>query len=233
MKKKITTVDSLEVAKFSQLATQWWDTEGPLKTLHDINPARLEFIQKFTTLAGYRILDVGCGGGILSEAMAASGAHVIGLDVEADVIAVARLHANTSQLTIDYVCQPIEEFEADSFDIVTCMEMLEHVTEPQLVIDHCARLLKPGGYLFLSTINRTPTAYATAIIAAEYIFELLPRQTHDFDKFIKPSELAGMVRGAGLETIGLAGMAYNPLTRTASLQNSVAINYLLACSKGA
>ncbi len=231
MKKKTTTIDALEVAKFSQLATQWWDREGPLKTLHDINPIRIEFIRKFTGLADQHILDVGCGGGILSEGIHACGARVVGLDVEVDAIAAARSHAAASQLSIEYVCQPIETLEACPFDIVTCMEMLEHVTEPQLVIEHCTRLLKPGGYLFLSTINRTPTAYATAIIAAEYILELLPRQTHDFDKFIRPSELARMVRGAGLETVGLAGMAYNPFTRTASLQDSVTINYLLACRK--
>ncbi len=227
------TIDSVEIAKFAQHASQWWDTEGPLKTLHDINPARLAYIQQYISLADQRILDVGCGGGILSEAMAASGAIVTGLDVEVDAIECARAHAHAeqSQLNIDYVCQPIETFEAKLFDSITCMEMLEHVQEPQWVIQHCARLLKEGGYLFLSTLNRTPMAYATAIVGAEYILGLLPRQTHDFNKFIKPSELAHMVRESGLEVVGITGLAYNPLTREAVLQNSVAVNYLLLCRK--
>ncbi len=226
-----TTVDALEVAKFSQHASEWWNTEGPLKTLHDINPARIQFIQTFTELAGRNILDVGCGGGILSEGMAIRGATVIGLDVEAEAIAVATEHAGKHQKALSYICQPIEDYDAEPFDIITCMEMLEHVTEPQLVIDHCARLLKPGGYLFLSTINRTVKAYAGVIIAAEYVLRILPRQTHDFDKFVKPSELAAMVRTTGLDIIGMAGMAYNPFTRKASLQESVGVNYLLACRK--
>ena len=225
------TIDSLEVAKFAQHATQWWNTNGPLKTLHDINPSRLAFIQQYTSLANQTILDVGCGGGILCEGMARIGANVTGLDVEAEAIACAQAHALQSQLSIDYVCQPIESYESDSFDIITCMEMLEHVQEPQLVIQHCARLLKTGGYLFLSTLNRTPMAYATAILGAEYILKLLPRQTHDFDKFIKPSELAQMIRSEGFEVAGISGLAYNPLNRAAVLQDSVAVNYLLACRK--
>ena len=228
---KKTTIDALEVAKFSQQATAWWNTEGPLKTLHDINPARIEFIQKFTTLTQQSVLDVGCGGGILSEGLAKRGAIVTGLDVEPEAIAAATAHAVAQKLNITYVCQPIEEYKKSSFDIVTCMEMLEHVTEPQLVINHCARLLASGGYLFLSTINRTMKAYVTAIIAAEYVLGLLPRQTHDFDKFIKVSELAAMTRVAGLEIVGMSGMGYNPCTRIASLQTSIDVNYLLACRK--
>ncbi len=228
---KKTTVDPLEVAKFAQHASQWWNADGPLKTLHDINPARLDFIQRFVDLSGQGILDVGCGGGILCEGMAAQGASVTGLDVEADAIGSAQHHAKENHLIIDYVCQPIEDYKAQSFDIVTCMEMLEHVADPELVIEHCGRLLKKGGYLFLSTINRTLTAYAKVIVAAEYILQLLPRQTHDYEKFIKPSELAALVRAAGLETVGMAGIGYNPLTRVASLQDSVAANYLLACRK--
>lgn len=224
------TVDSLEVAKFAQHANQWWDVDGPLKTLHDINPVRLAYIQQHTALAGKRILDVGCGGGILSESMAMRGANVTGLDVEIDAIACAKAHA-PCELNLNYVCQPIESYAEDSFDIITCMEMLEHVQTPQLVISHCARLLKEGGYLFLSTLNRTLKAYTTAIVAAEYILNLLPRQTHDFDKFIKPSELDHMVRTAGLETVGISGLVYNPLTRTAGLHESVAVNYLLVCRK--
>lgn len=230
MKNK-TTIDELEVAKFTQLAKQWWDPNGPLKTLHDINPARLKFIKQFIALSNERILDVGCGGGILSEGMAALGTHVTGLDVDNDVIDAARHHAQKNQLPIEYVCEPIEAFEASSFDAIVCMEMLEHVTDPQLVIDHCARLLKEDGYLFLSTINRTLTAYSTAIIAAEYVFGLLPRQTHDYEKFLKPSELAIMIRKAGLEMVGISGLSYNPFSRSADLQKSVSVNYLMACRK--
>lgn len=228
---KKTTIDVLEVAKFAQQATAWWNTEGPLKTLHDINPARIEFIQQFTTLTQQSVLDVGCGGGILSEALAKRGAIVTGLDVEPEAIAAATAHAATQKLNITYVCQPIEDYKKSTFDIVTCMEMLEHVTNPQLVINHCARLLSSGGYLFLSTINRTMKAYLTAIIAAEYVLGLLPRQTHDFDKFIKVSELAAMTRVAGLDLVGMSGMGYNPCTRIASLQTSCEVNYLLACRK--
>lgn len=225
------TIDTLEVAKFARLSTAWWNTDGPLKTLHDINPARLAFIQQYIDLPGQSILDVGCGGGILCEGMAKLGAKVTGLDVETQAIACARAHAMQSQLSIDYVCQSIESYEASQFENITCMEMLEHVQEPQQVIEHCARLLKEGGYLFLSTLNRTPMAYATAIIGAEYILGVIPRQTHDFDKFIKPSELAYMVRSAGFEVAGLTGLAYNPLTGAAVLQDSVAVNYLLVCRK--
>lgn len=228
---KKTTVDAIEVAKFAQHAMQWWDTEGPLKTLHDINPARLAFIQKYVALTNLSVLDVGCGGGVLSEGLARNGANVTGLDVEPDAIATAKEHAEKNGLQIKYVSKPIEDYDASSFDIITCMEMLEHVSDPQLVIEHCARLLKPGGYVFLSTINRTAKAYASVIVAAEYILRLLPRQTHDFDKFIKTSELATMVRASGLEMVGMAGIAYNPFTRIASLQNSINVNYLMACQK--
>ncbi|KTD21108.1 bifunctional 2-polyprenyl-6-hydroxyphenol methylase/3-demethylubiquinol 3-O-methyltransferase UbiG [Legionella londiniensis] len=228
---KKSTIDPLEVTKFSQLAAHWWNPDGPLRTLHDINPARMQFIKQFINPTRHTVLDVGCGGGILCEALAQSGADVTGLDVEKDAIEAAKAHALRSGLSIQYVCQPLEEYEEEPFDIVTCMEMLEHVKEPETVIQHCARLLKPGGYLFLSTINRTLAAYLGAIIAAEYILELLPRQTHDYEKFIKPSELSVMVRAADLEIKGIKGMAYNPLTRTATLQESVQINYLLACCK--
>lgn len=222
------TVDALEIAKFAQYAAQWWDPQGAFKTLHHINPVRLEFINKHVSLAGCRVLDVGCGGGILAEGMTRSGAVVTGLDAEKEAIAIADAHAREHQLNINYLCQPIETYAADCFDVVTCMEMLEHVAEPALVIEHCARFLKPGGYLFLSTLNRSLFAYSTAILAAEYVFQLLPRQTHDYKKFIKPSELAHMVRAAGLETVGLEGMAYNPITMKAVLQDSVKVNYFLA-----
>lgn len=230
MKSK-STVDSQEIAKFAQHAAHWWDKEGPLKTLHDINPARLEFINQYCDSAHSTILDVGCGGGILCEAMAAQGAKVTGLDVEKEAIEAAKAHAKLSQLSINYVCSPLEDYDGQMFDVITCMEMLEHVQEPQLVINNCARLLKSGGYLFLSTINRTLKAYATVIVAAEYLLGLLPRQTHDFEKFIKPSELAAMTRAAGLEFLGGAGMSYNPLNHTARLQESVDVNYLIVCIK--
>ena len=226
-----TTIDSLEVEKFSRHAADWWDREGPLKTLHDINPARLAFIKKFQSLSQQRILDVGCGGGILSEALVPGQNAVTGLDVEAEAIAVARAHALSSHLSIEYVCSPLESYEAPVFDLITCMEMLEHVPDPDYVIEHCARLLKPGGLLFLSTINRTVRAYLTAIVTAEYVLGILPRQTHDYDKFIKPSELVSMVRLHDFDMLGIAGMQYNPLTRMATLQDSVAVNYLLVCRK--
>lgn len=225
------SIDPLEIAKFAQHATQWWNKEGPLKTLHDINPARISFIEKYIDLKGQRILDVGCGGGILCEGMADRGAIVTGLDVEIEAIACAQEHAFKQALTINYIYQAIESFDDEPFDSITCMEMLEHVQEPAQIIQHCARLLKEGGYLFLSTLNRTVKAYATAIVGAEYIFGLLPRQTHDFDKFIKPSELATIIRSCGLETVGMTGLAYNPFTRTASLEDGVEVNYLLVCRK--
>ncbi|MDX1836923.1 bifunctional 2-polyprenyl-6-hydroxyphenol methylase/3-demethylubiquinol 3-O-methyltransferase UbiG [Legionella taurinensis] len=225
------TVDQQEIAKFANLAEQWWDKDGPLKTLHDINPARLAFIEQYTSLNGLRVLDVGCGGGILSEAMARLGAQVTGLDAEEDSIAAARRHAEQSQLTVRYVSSVIEAYDDDLFDVITCMEMLEHVKHPEEVIRHCARLLKPGGSLFLSTINRTLKAYAAAIVAAEYLLGLLPRQTHDYDKFIKPSELAAMARHAGLEIRGLKGIDYHPFARRSGLKDSVDVNYLLSCFK--
>lgn len=224
---KQTTVDKQEVEKFSNHATQWWEKDGPLKTLHDINPTRLQFIEKHVTLKGLRVLDVGCGGGILSEGLAQHGAEVIGLDVEPDAIVTARAHAHDSALNISYCCQPIETYLAPAFDCITCLEMLEHVADPRLVIEHCARLLKPGGYLFLSTLNRSIKAYATAVVVAEYILSLLPRQTHDYKKFIKPSELSAAVRSTGLSVIDIQGMSYDPFARTAALCNDVSVNYLM------
>lgn len=223
------TVDAKEVAKFQALAKTWWDQSGPFKTLHDINPVRLQFIEQYGSLTGLRCLDVGCGGGILSESLAQSGAVVTGIDMSPGCIEVARAHAQAKNLSIDYQVCPIESFKAPVFDRVMCLELLEHTTEPEQVIHHCARLLKPGGLLFLSTINRTLRAYLTAIVGAEYILGLLPRQTHDYDKCIKPSELAEMVRSSGLEVKTLTGMGYNPFTREAYLQSSVAVNYLMVC----
>ena len=224
-----TTVDPKEVAKFAQHSNNWWDINGPLKTLHDINPIRLEFIQKSINLQGQRVLDLGCGGGILAESLHYAGADVTGLDVEESAISAAKAHAQINNLPINYVCEPIESYDDEKFSIITCMEMLEHVSSPELIIHHAKRLLLPGGYLFLSTINRTPTAYVTAVVAAEYILNLLPRQTHDYKKFIKPSELAAMLRQESLSLIDLKGVNYNPFSRHAQLTPSVQINYLCAC----
>ena len=225
------SLDPQEIAKFTSLANEWWDKKGALKTLHDINPCRMEFIEQHMNLSTQHILDVGCGGGILSEALAEKKAIVTGLDVDESIIQVAKTHAASQALTINYVCKPLEKFKHASFDAVTCMEMLEHVQNPQLIIDNCARLLNPGGLLFLSTINRTLQAYLTVVVAAEYLFKLLPKQTHDYQKFIKPSELATMARSAGFEVIDIKGIDYNPLSHVAQLKESVAGNYLLCCQK--
>jgi 2-polyprenyl-6-hydroxyphenyl methylase/3-demethylubiquinone-9 3-methyltransferase len=226
-----TTINEQELAKFAKLSKHWWDTEGALKTLHDINPARLSFIKQFSELKHKTILDVGCGGGILSEAMAREEAFVTGIDPENHAIHVAMEHATLNHLDINYTCLSIENYKSTGFDIITCMEMLEHVSEPQRVITHCSRLLKPQGFLFLSTINRTLKAYVTAVIAAEYILRLLPKQTHDYNKFIKPAELVAMTRKENLEVIDLKGMFYNPINRSANLQHSVDVNYLMCCRK--
>jgi 2-polyprenyl-6-hydroxyphenyl methylase/3-demethylubiquinone-9 3-methyltransferase len=231
---KKTTIDDLEIAKFSQHATEWWDPEGPLKTLHDINATRLAFIFKHADVSGKKILDIGCGGGILCEGLSMAGASVFGLDAEPNAIAAARAHALKQGLLIQYDAEPVEQYCTDRsgvFDVITCMEMLEHVTSPAVVIQHAARLLKPDGLLFLSTINRTLKAYALAIVAAEYVLNILPRQTHDYEKFIKPSELAQMAREAGLEMLSMAGLDYHPFTRRASLVRDVDVNYLMVCRK--
>ncbi len=229
--KQNSSIDNEEIAKFNRLASQWWDPEGPLKTLHDINPCRLSFIEQYISLAERTVLDVGCGGGILAESMAKKGAIVSGLDADPDVIAAAQQHAHMQSLTMHYTCMAIEDFSGETFQTITCMEMLEHVAEPELIIQHGARLLQSGGYFFLSTINRTVKSYLTAVIAAEYVLKLLPKQTHDYQRFIKPSELATMVRRAGLEVIDIKGMDYNPFSREASLDDSVLVNYLLVCCK--
>lgn len=226
-----TTIDENEVAKFKALSKSWWDKDGELKTLHDINPARLAFIEKFTPLRNKRILDVGCGGGILSESMAKKGGLVTGLDVEESSIEIAKQHALESSIKIHYILQNIETFEDKPFDVITSMEMLEHVSNPELVIENCARLLKPGGLLFLSTINRTLQAYLLIILAAEYLFNIIPKKTHEYAKFIKPSELATVIRQNGLEVLELKGLNYNPLSRQASLNDSVNMNYLMVCRK--
>ncbi len=232
MRNEEQTVDAAEIARFAKHAESWWDIDGPLKTLHDINPARLEWIEQYVTLQGLHVLDIGCGGGVLSEGLAKKGAIVTGLDVEEGALQTARAHAKKEQLDIHYVCEPVECFESPQFDVVTCLEMLEHVDNPERVIHSAARLLKPGGTLFLSTLNRTAKAYALAIVAAEYVLSLLPRQTHTFERFIRPSELAKTVREAGLSPVGMTGLAYNPFSRKALLQSEeIQVNYLLAAQK--
>lgn len=223
------TVDNQEVEKFSKHADDWWNTKGPLKTLHDINPLRVSFIQEYSLLEGKRVLDLGCGGGILSEALARAGAAVVGIDAEPKAINTAKTHAKAQNLAIEYYCTPVESFAAEPFDSIICMEMLEHVQNPALVLRHCARLLKPEGKLLLSTINRTSKAWAAAILMAEYVLNLLPRQTHDFNKFLKPSELGTMLRALGMDIEAIKGMSYNPLTGSALMSEDVSINYLLAC----
>lgn len=218
-----------ELDKFGALASRWWDPQGPQRPLHELNPARLGYVRDRARLAGARALDVGCGGGLLSEAMAAEGARVTALDLSPDLIDVAKLHLLESGLQVDYRLQSVEALADElpgSFDLITCMEMLEHVPDPGSVLAACARLLKPGGQLFLSTLNRTPAAFALAIVGAEYIARLLPRGTHDYKQFIRPSELGAWLRGAGLQLRDVSGLAYDPVRRKAWVGGPTAVNYL-------
>jgi 2-polyprenyl-6-hydroxyphenyl methylase/3-demethylubiquinone-9 3-methyltransferase len=230
----MSNVDPLELEKFSQLAHRWWDPESEFKPLHAINPLRLNYIDSIADLAGKRVLDVGCGGGILSEAMAARGASVTGIDLADKPLKVARLHLLESGLNVNYVKIAAEELartSAERYDVVTCMEMLEHVPDPAQTVRACGELLNPGGHAFFATINRNPKAYAFAILGAEYILRLLPLGTHDYAKFVKPSELARMCRAAGMTVTGTTGMTYNPLTRVYALGRDTDVNYILHCQK--
>ncbi|MSQ80998.1 MAG: bifunctional 2-polyprenyl-6-hydroxyphenol methylase/3-demethylubiquinol 3-O-methyltransferase UbiG [Candidatus Methylopumilus sp.] len=223
-----------EVDKFNELAHKWWDETSEFKPLHDINPLRLDFIHEKVNLKNKKVLDVGCGGGILSESMASLGAKVTGIDMGDKVIRIAELHALQSKLNIDYQCTSLEEValkHESIFDVITCMEMLEHVPEPKKIVSLCAKLLKPGGTLFFSTINRNLKAYVFAVIGAEYILHLLPRGTHDYEKFIKPSELIGWCREEGLNIKTLKGMTYNPITQIYKLGKDSSVNYLVEVSK--
>ncbi|MCX7206225.1 MAG: bifunctional 2-polyprenyl-6-hydroxyphenol methylase/3-demethylubiquinol 3-O-methyltransferase UbiG [Proteobacteria bacterium] len=227
-------VDPSEIAKFSALAHKWWDTESEFKPLHEINPLRIDFMQKHVELAGKKILDVGCGGGILAEGLARQGADVTGIDLAEKSLKVAKLHLFESKLEVDYRCVPVEQLateEPESYDIVTCMEMLEHVPSPASVVAACARLVKPGGWVFFSTLNRNAKSYMLAVVGAEYVLGMLPRGTHDYAKFIKPSELARMTRNAEIETVSLSGLSYNPLTKIYKLDDDAAVNYLIATRK--
>ena len=234
MSQEQVNVDHAEVSKFEELAARWWDPHSEFKPLHEINPLRLDYIDRIAPLAGKKVLDVGCGGGILSESMAARGAHVTGIDMGEAPLQVARLHLLESGLAITYERIPVERLAAEqpeSFDMVTCMEMLEHVPDPASVVEACSRLVKPGGHVFLSTINRNPKSYLFAIIGAEYLLKMLPKGTHDFAKFIRPSELTGWIRHAGLKNIDLSGLSYNPFTRVYSLGSDVDVNYMVAAVK--
>ncbi len=222
-------VDPAEIGKFEALAARWWDPGSEFKPLHDINPLRLDYIDRRVGLAGKTVLDVGCGGGILAESMAARGARVTGIDMGEAPLAVARLHLQESGAAVDYIKTTAEEFaqtRAGAFDVVTCMEMLEHVPDPASTVAACARLVRPGGAVFFSTINRNPKAWLLAIVGAEYVLNLLPRGTHEYEKFIRPSELATWMRQARLELRELTGMHYNPLTRGYTLGPGVDVNYL-------
>jgi 2-polyprenyl-6-hydroxyphenyl methylase/3-demethylubiquinone-9 3-methyltransferase len=225
-----TNSDPAELKKFSDLAHRWWDPNSEFKPLHEINPLRLKWIDESAALAGKRVLDVGCGGGILAESMAALGAEVSGIDLSEKALGVARLHLFESGQKVDYRHVGAEQFSTEqpgAFDVVTCMEMLEHVPDPASTIAACANLVKPGGDVFFSTLNRNFKAYLFAVLGAEYILNLLPRGTHEYAKFIRPSELARYCREAGLETIELIGMTYNPLTREYSLGRNTDVNYLV------
>ncbi len=223
-------VDQTEIGKFEALAARWWDPQSEFKPLHEINPLRLEYIDRRANLSGKHVLDVGCGGGILSESMAQRGAHVTGIDMGEAPLAVARLHQHESNVEVDYqqtTAEALAQTHAEQYDVVTCLEMLEHVPEPHSVIQACATLVKPGGHLFFSTINRNPKSFLFAIVGAEYVLRLLPKGTHEYNKFIKPSELTQWLRDAQLNTREITGMTYNPFTKKYSLGYDVDVNYII------
>ena len=227
-------VDPAELQKFADLAHRWWDPASEFKPLHEINPLRLGLIDRVTKLQGKRVLDVGCGGGILSESMSRKGAEVTGIDLGEKALKVAQLHGLESGVKVDYRLISVEALANEmpqSFDVVTCMELLEHVPDPAAVVEACTKLLKPGGTVFFSTINRNPKAYMYAVVGAEYVLNLLPRGTHEYEKFIKPSELVSWCRQAGLSGFNFKGMTYNPLTRQYRLGEDVSVNYLLYATK--
>ncbi len=228
-------VDAIEVEKFDRLASRWWDPEGEFKPLHDLNPIRCNFIDGAVPVAEKALLDIGCGGGILSEGLAQRGATVTGIDMAQGPLEVAKLHAKANNLNIHYQASTAEQYalsHSEAFDVVTCLEMLEHVPDPSSVLSACEKLLKPGGHCFISTLNRTPKAYALAVLGAEYVLKWLPKGTHDYQKFIRPSELAQWARQCGLTVCDIQGMVYNPLSKRFSLsQKDVAVNYIVHLRK--
>ncbi len=226
--------DPQEIAKFEALAARWWDPDSEFKPLHEINPLRLEYIERRSSLKGKTVVDVGCGGGILSESMALKGAHVLGIDMGKAPLSVAQLHKLESGVELDYqqiTAEELAEQEAGKYDVVTCMEMLEHVPDPSSVIAACSKLVKPEGHVFFTTINRNPKSYLFAIVGAEYIMNILPKGTHEYSKFIKPSELENWARAADLQLRELTGMSYNILTKKYSLGHDVTVNYLMHTQK--
>ncbi|MFZ5484481.1 MAG: bifunctional 2-polyprenyl-6-hydroxyphenol methylase/3-demethylubiquinol 3-O-methyltransferase UbiG [Pseudomonadota bacterium] len=230
----MTNADQAELDKFSALAHRWWDPASEFRPLHEINPLRLEWIDRLASVSGKRVIDVGCGGGILAEAMAEKGAQVTGIDLSDKALKVAKLHLLESGRQVEYLAiaaEDLAEQRPECHDVVTCMEMLEHVPDPASTVRACARLCKPGGWLFFSTINRNPKSYLFAIVGAEYILNLLPKGTHDWSRFLKPSELTRLTRQAGLDMVELMGMTYNPFTKVYSLGRDTDVNYLIACRK--
>ena len=228
--------DPLELQKFSDLAHRWWDPSSEFRPLHEINPLRLEWINGRVPLAGKTVLDIGCGGGILAESMARKGADVTGIDLSEKALKVADLHSLESGVQVRYELISAEDMaarEAGSFDVVTCMEMLEHVPDPAAIVHACAALVKPGGQVFFSTLNRNPKSYLYAVLGAEYVLRLLPKGTHDYAKFITPAELAQYIRNSGMSLEALKGMGYNPLTKVYSLNQDTSVNYLVAASRPA
>ena len=228
-------LDNEEINKFNKLADDWWDLAGPLKPLHALNPLRLSFIQEQINLAGKHVLDIGCGGGILTESLAQAGARATGVDLAEDLLRVARQHAQGQQLNITYVCSAIEDFAAQhshAFDVITCMELIEHVPDPRPIIAACAQALKPGGMVFLSTLNRNVKSFLLAIVGAEYILKMIPKGTHEYAKFITPAELSRMLRDEDFTVEGLRGMSYQPFTGEFKLSADCDVNYLLSASKG-
>jgi 2-polyprenyl-6-hydroxyphenyl methylase/3-demethylubiquinone-9 3-methyltransferase len=230
MNAAVSNHDPAEIARFDDIAQRWWDPHGEFRPLHVLNPVRLDYVDEKASLRGKRVLDVGCGGGILSEAMARRGAQVTGIDLAPQTIEIAELHALESQLTIRYVREAAETHAASSagaYDVVTCMEMLEHVPEPESVLRACHDLVRPGGDIFVSTLNRNLKSYLMAVIGAEYVLNMLPRGTHTYDRFIKPSELSRWARAAGLSVMDIAGLAYDPIQHTARRTADVAVNYMM------
>jgi 2-polyprenyl-6-hydroxyphenyl methylase/3-demethylubiquinone-9 3-methyltransferase len=230
----MTNADPLELQKFSDLAHRWWDPGSEFRPLHEINPLRLEWINSRSALAGKTVADVGCGGGILAESMARKGANVTGIDLSDKALKVADLHSLESGVTVRYELISAEDLAAREparYDVVTCMEMLEHVPDPAAIVRACATLVKPGGHVFFSTLNRNPKAYLFAVIGAEYLLRMLPKGTHDYARFLTPAELSQFVRNAGMTVDALKGMTYNPLTQIYSLNRNTDVNYLIACTR--